>query len=149
MGLPSPAVELSECFRDRSAQPTFIQRSGTVTGSTVTVTSGGVTVDTGCVLTDSPISLGGAGSTVTISGAELRSDGSSVPLAVEAGGAATVAATTFRSTAGDITAVSVAEGASLTVGGSRLVKADGGADLVLSPEQVRCVHLYLLDLLDE
>jgi hypothetical protein len=51
-----------------------------------------------------------------------------VPLTVESGGAATVTATTFRSTAGDITAVSVAEGARMTVGGSRLVKVAGSAD---------------------
>jgi hypothetical protein len=85
-------------------------------------------VDGGCVLTDSPISLGGADGLVTISGAELQSDGSSVPLTVESGGAAVVLDSTFRSTAGDITAVSVSEGGSMTVGGSRLVGVDGSAD---------------------
>eukprot|EP01051_Picozoa_sp_SAG22_P027565 SAG22_NODE_9284_length_598_cov_4.553106_1_plen_199_part_11 len=84
--------------------------SGTMTGSTLTMSSGRMTVEAGCVFTNSPVDVGGAGGTVTISGAELRSDGSSVPLTVESGGAATVTATTFRSTAGDITAVSVAEG---------------------------------------
>ena len=101
---------------------------GTITGSTIAMTSGGVMVDTGCVLADSPIDVGGADGVVTITGAELQSDRSSVPLTVNAGGTATVTATTFRSTAGDITAVSVSEGGSLTVGGSRLVGMDGSAD---------------------
>jgi hypothetical protein len=101
---------------------------GTVTGSAVTMTSGVMVVDTGCVLTDSPIDVGGAGGTVTISGVELRSDGFSVPLTVEAGGAATVTESVFRSTAGDITAVSVTEGGSLTVGESQLVEANGSAN---------------------
>eukprot|EP01050_Picozoa_sp_SAG11_P056313 SAG11_NODE_34871_length_269_cov_1.494118_1_plen_70_part_10 len=69
-----------------------------------------MTVDTRCVLTDSPISVGGAGGTVTITGAELQSDGSSVPLAIESNGMGRVTQTVFRSTAGDITAVSVAVG---------------------------------------
>jgi hypothetical protein len=51
-----------------------------------------------------------------------------VPLTVEAGGAATVTAAVFRSTAGEITAVAVAEDGSLTVGDSQLVGDDGGAD---------------------
>eukprot|EP01051_Picozoa_sp_SAG22_P003443 SAG22_NODE_167_length_16764_cov_34.845245_7_plen_451_part_00 len=102
--------------------------SGTVTGSTLTVSSGRMTVDTGCVLSNSPVSVGGVGSSVTISGSELQSDGSSVPLTVESGGAATMAETTFRSTAGDITAVSISEGGSMTVGESQLVGADGSAD---------------------
>eukprot|EP01051_Picozoa_sp_SAG22_P024620 SAG22_NODE_6906_length_796_cov_1.639885_1_plen_242_part_01 len=49
-------------------------------------------------------------------------------MAIESGGAATVTATTFRSSDGDITAVSVAEGGSFTVGESQLVGADGSAD---------------------
>eukprot|EP01052_Picozoa_sp_SAG31_P022010 SAG31_NODE_1731_length_7420_cov_12.646914_2_plen_254_part_00 len=101
---------------------------GTVARSTITMTSGSITVDTGCALTDSPISVAGDGGTVTITGAELQSDGSSVPLTVEAVGAATVTATTFRSTAGDITAVSVAVGGSMTVGESHLIKVDGSVD---------------------
>ena len=101
---------------------------GTVTGSTVSVSSRRMTVDGRCVLTDSPIDVGGAGSSVTISGAELQSDGSTVPLTIESGGAPTVAATRFRSTMGDITAVSLAEGGSFTVGGSQLIKADGSAN---------------------
>eukprot|EP01050_Picozoa_sp_SAG11_P009506 SAG11_NODE_898_length_6638_cov_129.528062_2_plen_1631_part_00 len=101
---------------------------GTVARSTMTMSSGRMTVDTGCVLIDSPISASGFGGSVMISGAELQSDGSSVQLAVESGGAATVTETTFRSTAGDITAVSVSEGGSMTVGGSRLIGADGSAD---------------------
>eukprot|EP01052_Picozoa_sp_SAG31_P005162 SAG31_NODE_223_length_19859_cov_14.949899_9_plen_1578_part_00 len=101
---------------------------GTLTGSTFGVTSGRMTVDVGCVLTDSPLNVGGAGSSVTVTGAELQSDGSSVPLTIESGGMATVSGTTFRSTAGDITVVSVAEGGSLTVGGSQLVGADESAN---------------------
>eukprot|EP01051_Picozoa_sp_SAG22_P013146 SAG22_NODE_1443_length_4412_cov_46.750058_3_plen_792_part_00 len=101
---------------------------GTLTGSTLIVSSGRLAVDGGCVLTDSPVSITGVGSSVTISGAELQSDGSSVPLTIESGGAATVTATTFRSSDGDITAVAVAAGGSLTVGGSRLVGADGRVD---------------------
>eukprot|EP01051_Picozoa_sp_SAG22_P011064 SAG22_NODE_1038_length_5890_cov_5.432050_3_plen_1101_part_00 len=101
---------------------------GTVARSTMTMSSGTMTVDTGCVLTDSPVSVDGAGGFMTISGAELRSDGSSVPLTVEAGGTAMVTQTVFRSTAGDITAVSVADAGSLTVGESQLVGADGSSD---------------------
>eukprot|EP01050_Picozoa_sp_SAG11_P000431 SAG11_NODE_13_length_26388_cov_67.360341_3_plen_176_part_00 len=101
---------------------------GTVTGSTVTTTSGQMTLEAGCMLRDSPISVGGAGGTVMISGSELQSDENTVPLTVESGGVATVTQTVFRSTAGDITAVSVAEDGSLTVGGSQLVGADGSVD---------------------
>ena len=101
---------------------------GTVTGSTLSVTSGRMTVGDGCVLTDTPISVSDDESSLTISGSELQSDGTSVPLTIESGGAATVTATVFRSTAGDITAVSVAEGGSLSVGESQLVGADGSTD---------------------
>eukprot|EP01050_Picozoa_sp_SAG11_P008655 SAG11_NODE_773_length_7236_cov_4.526412_1_plen_695_part_00 len=86
------------------------------------------TFEGGCVLMDSPISLGGAESTVTITGAELQSDGSSVPLTIESGGVATVTGAVFRSTGADITAVSVAEGGSLNVRESQLIKVDGSAD---------------------
>eukprot|EP01052_Picozoa_sp_SAG31_P009570 SAG31_NODE_505_length_14757_cov_20.172943_15_plen_1119_part_00 len=99
---------------------------GTVARSTVSMTSGIMRVDTGCALTDSPISV--SGGSVMISDAELQSDGSSVPLTIESGGAATVTSTTIRSNDGDIIAVSVAEGGSLMVGGSQLVGADGTAD---------------------
>eukprot|EP01050_Picozoa_sp_SAG11_P003025 SAG11_NODE_162_length_13962_cov_19.035562_14_plen_1172_part_01 len=101
---------------------------GTVSGSALSVTSGRMTVDGGCVLTDSPISVGGAGGMVTISQVELQSDGSSVPLTVESSGTATVTEATFRSTAGDLTAVSVAVGGNMTVGESHLIKADGSVD---------------------
>eukprot|EP01052_Picozoa_sp_SAG31_P022664 SAG31_NODE_1814_length_7210_cov_12.878920_3_plen_1696_part_00 len=101
---------------------------GNVARSTVTVTSGRMTVDTGCALTDSPVAVGGAGSAVTISSAELQSDGLSVPLTIRSGGAATVTQTEFRGTAGDITAVSVAEGGIMTVGESQLVGADRSTD---------------------
>eukprot|EP01051_Picozoa_sp_SAG22_P017561 SAG22_NODE_2739_length_2261_cov_1.708603_2_plen_346_part_00 len=103
---------------------------GTITGSTIGVTSGRVTVDAGSVLTDSPISIDGEGGTITTLDSELKSDGSVVLLTVEPGAAATVGQTVFRSMAGDITAVSVAEGASLTVSESRLVGASGaGPDI--------------------
>eukprot|EP01050_Picozoa_sp_SAG11_P053608 SAG11_NODE_31750_length_289_cov_1.089474_1_plen_96_part_11 len=59
------------------------------------MTSGRMTVDGEYVLTDSPVGVGGAGGTMMISGAELQSDGSTVPLTVESSGAATVTATTF------------------------------------------------------
>eukprot|EP01051_Picozoa_sp_SAG22_P003865 SAG22_NODE_195_length_15606_cov_21.340878_8_plen_1509_part_00 len=101
---------------------------GTVARSTMTVSSGRMTVDTGCVLTDSPISASGFGGSVMISGAELQSDGSSVPLAIESNGMGTVTQTVFRSTAGDITAVSVAVGGNMTVGESHLIKADRSMD---------------------
>eukprot|EP01051_Picozoa_sp_SAG22_P003870 SAG22_NODE_196_length_15552_cov_971.604543_2_plen_907_part_00 len=101
---------------------------GTVAGSMVAMTSGEMTIVDGCALTNSPVSIIGAGSSVTISGAELQSDGSSVPLTIESGGTATVTETTFRTTAGDITVASISEGASLTVGASQLVGVDGSAD---------------------
>ena len=66
-------------------------------------------------------------STATISAVELQNDGSSVALTVEFGSSVTVTDAVFRGT-GDITAVSVAEGGSLTVGGSQLVGADVSAD---------------------
>jgi hypothetical protein len=104
---------------------------GTITGSTVNLSSGTATVDGGCVLANSPVRISGEegkSGTLTISEAELQSDGTGVPLTVESDGAATVATVVFRSTAGDITVVSVAEDGSLTVGASQLVHADGGAD---------------------
>eukprot|EP01052_Picozoa_sp_SAG31_P002201 SAG31_NODE_75_length_27561_cov_28.859333_5_plen_1170_part_00 len=101
---------------------------GTISGSTLTMSSGRMMVDGGCVLADSPVDVGGAGGAVTISGVELQSDGSSVPLTIEADGAATVNQVVFRSNDGDITAVSVAEGGSFTVSDSQLIKADGSAD---------------------
>eukprot|EP01051_Picozoa_sp_SAG22_P006521 SAG22_NODE_430_length_10586_cov_6.817202_4_plen_1059_part_00 len=67
------------------------------------------------------------GAQLELSGCNLVSDGSSIPLTVESGGAATVTQTVFRSTAGDITAVSISDGGSMTVGESQLVGADGSA----------------------
>ena len=101
---------------------------GTMTGSTTSVTSGRMTAEAGCLLSNAPISISGEGGTVSLSTVELQSNGNSVPLAVESGGAATVIETTFRSTADNITAVSISEGGSLTVGGSQLVRADGSTD---------------------
>ena len=101
---------------------------GTLTGSTATLSAGSATVTDSCVMVNSPLSIS-AGLLSVLDQCELRSDGSSVPLAVEAGGSATVTGVMFRSTAGDdITAVSVEEGGSLSVADSQLVKADGSAD---------------------
>eukprot|EP01052_Picozoa_sp_SAG31_P014583 SAG31_NODE_911_length_11071_cov_16.862195_7_plen_907_part_00 len=69
-----------------------------------------------------------AGGVASISRSELQSDGLTVPLLIGSGGAATVTEASFRSTAGNITAVSVSEGGSLTVGGSQLIQVDGSAD---------------------
>eukprot|EP01046_Picozoa_sp_COSAG06_P002710 COSAG06_NODE_98_length_24155_cov_29.681784_17_plen_151_part_00 len=65
---------------------------------------------------------------LSVSQCELQSDGSSVPLTVESGGSATVTGVVFHSSAGDITAVSVSDGGSMTVGESQLVGADGSSD---------------------
>ena len=73
---------------------------------------------------------------LAVSGCELRSDGATVPLAIESGGTATVTSTVFRSTAGDITVVTVAAGGSLTVDSSQLVHSGGAA--VLSGLQQLC-----------
>eukprot|EP01050_Picozoa_sp_SAG11_P010483 SAG11_NODE_1051_length_6030_cov_24.259147_3_plen_800_part_00 len=101
---------------------------GTLMESMLSVSSGKMIVDGGCVLTDSPVSVTGVGGVVTISASELQSDGSSVSLTVEAGGAATVTGAVFRSTAGEITAVSVGEGGRLSVGGSQLISVAGSVD---------------------
>ena len=132
----SGAVSLSDCILAGSqllgsgAASSLALSGGTVTGSTASLGSGIGTVTGSVVLTNSRLSVGagGGGGSLSVSGAELQSDGSSVPLTVESGGAAIVTGTVFRSTAGDITVASVAEGGSLTVGGSRLVGADGSAD---------------------
>ena len=70
-------------------------------------------------VTNSPMSV--STGTLTVSQCEMRGDGSSVPLTVEVGGSAIVTGAVFRSTAGDMTAVSVAEGGSLSVGESQLI----------------------------
>ena len=127
---------------------------GTATGSTLTLFSGTATLTNSAVLTNSPIiismpqwpsytgvteethatgvtgrvSPAVTGGTLAVSGCEFQSDGATVPLTVESGGTATVTSAVFRGTAGDITAVSVAAGGSLTVDSSQLVGADGSAD---------------------
>eukprot|EP01046_Picozoa_sp_COSAG06_P002703 COSAG06_NODE_98_length_24155_cov_29.681784_10_plen_496_part_00 len=63
-----------------------------------------------------------------LSQCELLSDGSTVPLTVESGGSVTVTGVVFRSSVGDITAVSLSDGGSLTVGDSQLIAADGSSD---------------------
>eukprot|EP01052_Picozoa_sp_SAG31_P003911 SAG31_NODE_155_length_22130_cov_9.540098_12_plen_358_part_00 len=121
-------TSLVEVTVTASSRSELTLSGGTVARSTMTVSSGRRTVDTGCVLTDSPISASGFGGSVMISGAELQSDGSSAPLAIESNGMGTVTQTVFRSTEGDTTAVSVAVGGNMTVGESHLIKADGRVD---------------------
>eukprot|EP01045_Picozoa_sp_COSAG04_P008600 COSAG04_NODE_480_length_13676_cov_4.040657_1_plen_998_part_00 len=103
---------------------------GTLTGSTTSISSGSATMES-CVLANSPVTVSGtaeAPGTLTLS-CQLQSDGSSVPLTVQAGGSATVSGSEFQTTAGDdITAVSVEEGGSMAVSESQLVAADGSAD---------------------
>ena len=128
----SGAVSVSDCVLASSrllgtAEAASLNLSGgTVTDSTVSLGSGTATVGGSIVLTNSPISI--SGGALEISHCELLSDGSAVPLAIEAGAAAAVSGAVFRSTGGSITAVSVAEGGRLTVGESQLVGADGSAD---------------------
>ena len=99
---------------------------GTLTGSTVSLSGASAVLDGSCTLINSPVSI--TDGTLSVSQCELQSDGSSVPLMVESGASATVTGVVFRSSAGDITALSVAEGGSLTVGDSQLVGADGSSD---------------------
>jgi hypothetical protein len=105
---------------------------GTLAGSTIQLTGGTATFGGSCVLTNTPVSVSGAASApqalLGVSHCELRSDGTAVPLVVGAAAMATVTQTTFRSTAGSITAVSVVAGGNLTVSASRLVRADGHTD---------------------
>jgi hypothetical protein len=103
---------------------------GTTTSSAINVGAGTATASS-CALVNSPVTVSGMQEpgSVSLSECQLQSDGSSVPLTVQAGGSATVRACEFQSTAGDdITAVSVDEGGSLTVAESQLVHADGRAD---------------------
>ena len=99
---------------------------GTLTGSSVILSAGSATLDSSCVLVNSPVSITAA--TLSGSQCELRSDGTTVPLAVESGGSVTLTGVVFRSLAGDITAVSVSAGGNLTVGDSQLIAADGSSD---------------------
>ena len=92
---------------------------GTLTGSTVSLGGGFATLDGSCTLVNSPVSITAA--TLSASQCEMRSDGTTVPLAVESGGSVTLTGVVFRSTAGDITAVSVSDGGNLTVGESQLI----------------------------
>eukprot|EP01047_Picozoa_sp_COSAG01_P004383 COSAG01_NODE_144_length_24108_cov_11.490441_32_plen_430_part_00 len=105
---------------------------GTLAGSTIQLTGGTATFGGSCVLTNTPVSVSGAASApqalLGVSHCELRSDGTAVPLVVGAAAMATVTQTTFRSTAGSITAVSVVAGGNLTVSASQLVRADGHTD---------------------
>ena len=105
---------------------------GTATSSPITVASGSATANS-CDLINSPMIISGTeelGSLV-VSECQLQSDGSSVPLIVQASGVATVRASEFQSIAsddGDITMASMDEGGSLIVSQSQLVHVDERAD---------------------
>jgi hypothetical protein len=105
---------------------------GTLTGSTVQLTRGTATFGGSCMLINTPVTVSGAAGApqalLGVSQCELRGDGTAVPLTVGAAAMATVTQTTFRSTAGNITAVSVAAGGNVTVGSSQLVCTDGHTD---------------------
>ena len=128
----SGAVTVTDCaltgtdLVGSTASAALSLSGGTLTGSSVSLSGGSATLGGSCVAVDSPLSI--ADGTLSVSGCELRSDGSSVPLTVGSGGSATVTGTVFRSSGGDITAVSVSDGGSLTVGSSELIGADGSAD---------------------
>ena len=110
---------------------TLTLSGGTATSSAVNLAFG-TAIASSCELVDSPLVVSGMqelGSSLSLSECQLQSDGSSVPLTVQAGGFATVRASEFQSTGGDdITAVSVDEGGTVTVGESQLVHANGRAD---------------------
>ena len=106
-----------------TASSVLVVSGGVLTGSEVSLSSGSATIQGSSVLVNSPISVTAA-ATLGASQCELRSDGASVPLTIQSGGSATVTRVVFRSSAGDITAVSVSDGGSLTVGESQLVGWD-------------------------
>eukprot|EP01046_Picozoa_sp_COSAG06_P002765 COSAG06_NODE_101_length_24097_cov_15.305150_4_plen_1590_part_00 len=99
---------------------------GMLTGSMVSFSGGSAVIGDSSVLANSPISITAA--TLSMSGCELQSDGSYVPLTVESGGSVMVSDAIFRSSTGDITAALVSEEGILTVGASQLVSADGSSD---------------------
>eukprot|EP01047_Picozoa_sp_COSAG01_P048959 COSAG01_NODE_4807_length_4725_cov_2.316915_2_plen_922_part_00 len=114
---------------------------GTLTGSTVQLAEGTAAFGGSCVLINTPVSVSGAAGApqalLGVSQCELRGDGTAVPLTVGAAAMATVTQTTFRSTAGSVTAVSVAAGGNLTVGSSQLVcDSQTGACLSMPPALV-------------
>lgn len=116
-----------------SSAATLSLSGGSVASSTVSISSGSSCTMDGCTLSNSPVTLSGAagapGTLLSLRQCQLQSDGSSIPLTVQAGGSATVRASEFQSTAGDdITAVSVDADGTITVGESQLVHADGRAD---------------------
>ena len=131
----SGSVSVMECvlmgvdLAGRTATGVLSVSGGTLTGSSVSLSDGSATLGGSCALVNSPVSM--TAGTLSVSQCELQSDGTSVPLTIESGGSATVTGVAFRSgswSAGDITAVSVVEGGSLTVGESQLVGADGSSD---------------------
>jgi hypothetical protein len=99
--------------------------SMTVDASGFEVAAGGSISFSGSELSGS-LSVGGS---LSMSDCDVTSDGDSVPLTIEAGGAATVIATTFQSTQGDGTfeVVSVARGGSLSAADCTIVVAGGHA----------------------
>ena len=128
----SGSVSMAECVLTgvdvvgSTATAALSVLGGTLTSSAVSLSGGSAVLGSSCTLVNSPVSI--AACTLGLSACELQSDGSTVPLTVESGGSATVTGVTFRSSAGDITAVSVSDGGSLNVSDSQLVGADGSSD---------------------
>ena len=128
----SGSVSVTECVMTgvelvgSTATAALSVSGGTLTGSTVSLSAGSAVLVGSCTLVNSPVSI--TAGTVSVSQCELQSDGSTVPLTVESGGSATVTGVVFRSSAGDITAVSVSDSGSLTVGESQLVGAHGSSN---------------------
>ena len=145
----SGSVTLSDCtvlggtqLVGSTASSVLSVSGGTLTGATVSLSGGSATIDGSCVLVDSPVSI--AAGTLSVSQCELQSDGLTVPLTIESGGSATVTGVVFRSSVDDITAVSVSDGGSLTVGESQLVGVDGRSDpFPCDGTLPNCVHAHV------
>jgi len=127
----SSSLAVTECaltsteLTGSTASPLLSLSGGMLTGSTVSLSAGSAVLGGSCTLVNSPVSV--TAGTVSVSACELQSDGSIVPLTIETGGSAVVTGGVFRSSVGDVTAVSVAAGGSLTVGASQLVGVDGSS----------------------
>ena len=105
---------------------------GTATSSPITIGYGSTTANS-CDLVNSPMIISGSDElgSLSMSGCQLQSDGSTVPLTIQVGGVATVRASEFQSIANDdrdITMISMDAGGSLNVSQSQLVHVDGRAD---------------------
>ena len=128
----SGSVSVTECVLTgvdvvgSTATAALSVSGGTLTGSAVSLSDGSAVLDGSCTLANSPVSI--SSGTLSVSQCELQSDGSTVPLMVESGGFATATGVVFRSSVGDITAVSLSDGGSLTVSESQLVGADGSSN---------------------